>query len=113
MAEMPTRIKVGPYVYEVSRDEAWLRAQEHSRSGGLRGATDHQALRIVVGPDLAPGMQRQTLWHEVKHAVLEAMTMSHDKRTDEDWIARSAPSELAVLRNNPGLVAFLTDGDDG
>lgn len=104
---MPKTIRVGPYVYDVATDEAWLRQQEHSRSGGLRGATDHQQLRIVVGPDMALGMQRQTLWHEVKHAVIEAMTMSNDKRSDEDWISRTAPGELAVLRNNPDLVAFL------
>lgn len=104
---LPTTLKVGPYVYAVSTDEPWIRQQEHDRNGGLRGCTDHQALRIAIGPELAPGMQRQTLWHEVKHAVIECMTMSHDKRNDEDWIARTAPMELAVLRDNPDLVAFL------
>lgn len=108
---MPTRIRVGPYVYAVIQDQAALRAEEHGRNGGLRGYTDHQALVINVGPDMAVGMQRQTLWHEVKHAVIDSMTMSHDKRTDEDWIGRTTPSELAVLRDNPDLVAYLTAED--
>lgn len=110
-AAMPKTVKIGPYVYTVSRDEAALRQHEHNRNGGVRGCTDHQALTIFVGPDLAPGMQRQTLWHEVKHAIVDSMTMSFDKRTDEDWIGRTSPSELAVLRANPDLVAFLLAED--
>jgi hypothetical protein len=111
MVALPTQVTVGPYVYVVSTDEAWIRKQEHDRNGGVRGCTDHQALHIAVGPDLAPGMMRQTLWHEVKHAIVESMTMSHDRRTDEDWIGRTAPGELAVLRNNPDLVAYLMAED--
>jgi hypothetical protein len=52
--------------------------------------------------------KRDTLLHEVMHAV------DHEMDTDmkEEQIRRMATGLLAVLRQNPALVAFLT-ADNG
>lgn len=111
MTTLPSNIKVGPHVYTVTGDETTVRAEEHALNDKLRGWTDHQKLLIGVDPKLALGMQRQTLWHEVKHAVADLPSSDNVKRTEEEWISRTAQMEVAVLRDNPELVAFLTSED--
>ena len=108
---LPTTVKVGPYIYSVSTNESELRREETNGRVHLRGCTDSQHLKIMIDATLAVGMQRQTLWHEVKHAIVDVLTMSNDKRSDEDWIARTAPMELAVMRENPSLLAFMLGED--
>jgi hypothetical protein len=111
MTEMPTRIKVGPYVYAVFADTAKLQAHEREKKAGYSGYTDHQLMEIVIDPSDAPCHSRETLWHEVKHAVVHLFG-EYGKLDDETHIRRTAPMELAVLRDNPGLVAFLTAADE-
>lgn len=108
MRPLPETIKVGPYVYSVSRDESKLRQFEHERNGQYSGRSDHEKLEIQVDPNGAPAYQRETLWHEVKHCVLRLSGFS-GKAGEEEMICRSSPLELAVLRDNPDLVEFLTD----
>lgn len=104
----PTSIKIGPFVYTVSTDEAGLRRQEHAAKGACSGATSHPKLEIHIDPNDAPGQQRDTLWHEVKHAILNISGFD-GKATEEEFIQRTSALELAALRDNPELVAYLTD----
>src|SRR4051812_5185029 len=100
MSVIPTTIKVGPYVYTVSQDVATLQAYEREKKGGYSGFTDHSKMLIVVGPDEHISSQRETLWHEAKHAVVHLFG-EYGKMDDETHIRRMAPMELAVLRENP------------
>jgi hypothetical protein len=110
---MPKTVRVGPYTYTVSQDVATLQAHEREKSGAFSGYTDHSKLLIVIGPDEAPDAQRETMWHEVKHAVHHLFHNSRDEASsDEDHIRKMAPMELAVLRDNPTLVAYLLASDD-
>lgn len=109
---MPTRIRVGPYVYTVSQDVATLQAHEREKSGAFSGFTDHSRMLIVIGPDEAACAQRETMWHEVKHAVHNLYKNSGDTVDDETHIRKMAPMELAVLRDNPDLVAYLLASDN-
>lgn len=112
MANMPGAIKVGPFVYRVSQDVAKLQAHEREKGSGFSGFTDHCNLEIVIGPDEALGSQRETLWHEVKHAVHHLYGNSNETIDDETHIRKMAPMELAVLRENPLLVAYLLSAED-
>jgi hypothetical protein len=111
VTEMPARIKVGPYSYVVMQDAAKLQAWEREKKGAYSGYSDHQALEIVIGPDDALPVRRETLWHEVKHCVVNLFG-EYGKLDDETYIRRTAPMELAALRDNPDLMAFLTAEDD-
>lgn len=111
MTGMPERIKVGPFVYTISQDVATLQAHEREKGGGYAGYADHSRMLIVVDPTEAPCSQRETLWHEAKHAVHHLYANSGDKADDETHIRKMAPMELAVLRDNPDLVAYLVAED--
>lgn len=110
-APLPDRIRVGPYVYRVYADTARLQAHEREKKAGYSGYTDHQLMEIVIDPSDAPCHKRETLWHEVKHAVVNLFG-EYGKLDDEMHIRRTAPMELAVLRENPALVAYLLAEDD-
>lgn len=107
---IPSKVRVGPFVYTVSQDVKELQAHEREKSGGYAGFSDHSKLRIVVDATDAPDAQRETMWHEVKHAVHHLYANSGEKVDDETHIRKMAPMELAVLRDNPDLVAYLMDG---
>lgn len=108
---MPTRLRVGPYVYTVSQDVAKLQAHEREKKGAFSGYTDSSCLEIVIGPDEPVASQRETLWHEVKHAVIHLFG-EYGKMSDETYVRRTAPMELAVLRDNPALIAYLLAADE-
>lgn len=111
MADCPARVRVGPHVYRVVVDEARIRQFEHDQGGkSHKGYTDRWTCEIVLDPRQAPCQLRETLWHEIKHAVASLSRFDQDE--EEDMIARMAPWELLVLRDNPTLVAFLLEGDD-
>lgn len=107
---MPDRIRVGPFVYGVLQDVVKLQAHEREKKGAYSGYSDHSLMEIVIGPDEAACSQRETLWHEVKHCVVHLFG-EYGKMDDETYVRRTAPMELAVLRENPALVAYLLAED--
>lgn len=111
MTSMPERIRVGPFVYTIVQDVAKLQARERERRDAYSGYSDHAKMEIVIGPDEAACSQRETLWHEVKHCVVHLFG-EYGKMDDETYVRRTAPMELAVLRDNPALVRYLLAEDD-
>ena len=108
--EMPQRISVGPHSYVVVKDQAELDRKSIERQiVGPQGHHDPVALRILVTEQQAPGQQRDTLLHEVLHALTE-MTGLHNEWSEEKEeavVRRLTPALLDVLRRNPDLVEFL------
>src|SRR3712207_3499875 len=110
---MPSAIKVGPFRYRVLMDAQKLRASERKNGDAAdsqMGHVRHADLEIVIDPTVAPDQKAETLWHEVKHAIAN-LSAADGKFDEEQWIGRMSPMELAVLRENPVLVAFLTAED--
>ena len=105
---IPTSIKVGPYHYGVEFNESKIRELEHEREHSYSGYTDHTKLMIYLDPKMAEDQRAETLWHEVKHAVCKLFHWDR-KLTEEEAIRRTAPMELAVLRENPILAQCLLD----
>lgn len=104
---MPTAIKVGPYTYTVDQDPTKLRQHEHLLKAGLSGGTAHETTEIHIDPTSSESYKRETLWHEVKHAVCNLFGWGDEKK-EEEAIGMTSAMELAVLRDNPELVAYLT-----
>lgn len=110
---LPGHVQVGPYRYRVSTDAADLLKRVETKNGGSYGYFDPQHLLLVVDGRLPRDQQADTLWHEVKHACAETAGRTVDAcdatLTAEAMIEGSTPWELMVLRQNPELVAFLTN----
>ena len=112
MTPPPAYIDCGPYRYTVHFDAdalAAVKAEKPDRDGWI-GACDHRGNRILVDPSMAFDQQIVTLWHEVRHLIYYTSggVRVPAKPTQDDLIEQTEAVEVAVLRQNPGLVAFLT-----
>ncbi len=98
-------IRVGAHTYQLLSDAA----AKIILLGRLnRGETDSVALTIRVDPDMPSSAYAETLLHETLHAVWHQAGLQRLEVDEEDLITALAPTLLAVLRDNPALVATLT-----
>ena len=107
----PTTIKAGPYDYRVLYSQKRLdRYALISGDHGLGGYVSHDQCEIVVEPGLPATLQREILWHEVLHLVHQVAGLT-DRETvgAEEAVTLMGVHSLAILRDNPQLVAYLTE----
>lgn len=78
---------------------------------GADGQWHHNSALIELRDDINPTVQRDTLLHECLHGVLQAYGIKHamgwDDDVEEKVIRLLSPTLLALLRDNPSLVAYL------
>jgi hypothetical protein len=72
---------------------------------GDYGVCKHSATKITVHPEQTPDCMRDTLLHEVMHAIdIEMQTRMGERR-----VRLMATGLLQVLRHNKQFAAFLTE----
>lgn len=105
---LPTSVQVGGRVYSVSKCLNKLNAQRLASGSYMMGYTNNRTLEIVVDPEVAPMMRKETLLHEVLHAIADVSGLSQIDSPDEENFIESVDSTLLqVLRDNPALLAYL------
>lgn len=106
---MPRRVYVHPHTYSLAID----RDGRLDELEDLNGLCDFDRQRIWVKTPQTPGMERDTVLHEVLHAVFDQLDVKRrmkeevGKEFEEDVVYALAPRLLAVLKDNPGLVKYL------
>lgn len=109
----PTHIKVGAAVYRVrSSKKAWRRRLSKSgEAHTTRGATSVHKHTIWMDPSGAEALVRETLVHELLHALLDdsGCPITTDEENEETWIRALSPRLYAALVENPDLVAYLAE----
>jgi hypothetical protein len=118
-APRPTSVKVGIYEYVVLwiDDKEW-RGMDDTDNGHIG---DHHGpsarIRIRLVPDCHEQTFRETLWHEIMHAVWYQTDMNGNPVSvevvgevdqEETIIARSSYLFLQVLQDNPDVMAYLS-----
>lgn len=78
------------------------------------GETDSNNAEILLKKAQAPSVLRDTLVHELLHAVVYASgyfkVADLDRTSEENLVVTLSPWILAILRDNPDLVEYLTQG---
>lgn len=106
---IPKRVTVGPFGFTVTLDEnTCLRDSVNQGSDHIFGLMLPLEQKIVVNPRQGDDMKRDTLLHEVLHAIL--MGAGLDGETEERIVSTISPALLDTFRRNPELVAYLTSG---
>lgn len=114
---IPGSIRAGVVTYRVTTDSGeWLEIEHRTQTSGYYGHTEHHGAVIYLNPALGAEVMRLTLWHEVMHALAEVAMGSPDwtklgkskKDREESVIRHWEHPVVAVLRDNPELVAYLT-----
>lgn len=101
-SSMPKSVRVGPFTMRIQITDDIL----PDKLGQLK----ETQLRILIAPDQAPVMERDTVLHEVLHACFLTVNMRDavDFETEERVVMRLATVLLQVLRSNHQLVDYLT-----
>lgn len=107
---LPDTVHVHPFDYTVSTDRTELLERCLSEETDLLGHTDHKSLRILVDVGAEPAVCAETLLHEILHTLTVAtgLTAELDPDVEEGLVTRLTPRLLAVLRDNPAVIDYLT-----
>jgi hypothetical protein len=113
----PGHVRVGYRRYDVRWDAVQALRWDERHGDTYSGGSDHTDHTIHVRPAGAENYKREVLLHEVLHCVVDltgvgAVLDQADSDAHETVVDAVAPALLGVLRDNPGLVAYLTAPDD-
>lgn len=113
MASKPKQIEIGPLVWKVDYDPVKIKESGYAGGGGMFGVTFPSQLEICVDPDRPEQGIRETLLHEVLHAVIWTVGIdAGDDDEEEVLVAQLSTAILDVLRRNKALVRYLTALDE-
>lgn len=111
MSNLPQSLQIGPFLYRVYADIDKIKDAE-KESGSLFGVTSVGELEILLHPSSHDLVQRETLLHEVLHAVFHNVGLSErfGEKTEEQVVRSLSPALFDLLRRNPDLVSYLVGG---
>jgi len=107
----PKKVAVGHVVYDIRTEERL------SEITGTSGTCGQDVQTILIDDQLGPDQERETVLHELLHAIFYA-TSAHRlleelektaemKDLEENFIQPLASRLLELLRDNPDLVKYL------
>jgi len=100
-ATPPTTVAVGPHTYSVVLVPSGI-----LKDANRAGQCNVQGLVIAVDAAQARSQVADTLLHEITHALLEVIDLDED--VEERVALAMGPGLLALLRDNPALVRWVT-----
>lgn len=74
---------------------------------GVAGRCHGAEYRVSIAPGQHPLEERDTVLHELGHAVLRAQGREYAGRTEELYVQAFATGFLQLFRDNPKLVQYL------
>jgi hypothetical protein len=108
---LPTELKAGALTYRISDNRDEMLAACRNELADLLGHTDRRRCVILIEPDQADCQKRDTLLHETLHIVADLAGLADEwgAKKEETTVSRLSPVLLQVLRDNPKLLAYLTE----
>jgi hypothetical protein len=106
MTTPPRHVAIGRHVWTIDHD-----GTRRTADNGHRGATYAERLEIVVDATLPDSLLRDTVAHELLHALwdmADLVTEDLDPAQVERIVAHLAPRLVDMLADNPELVDYLT-----
>ncbi len=104
----PKSVQVGPHVYTITYEKGLVSATD-----GSSGATGADTQSILVDDQLGSTVERETVLHEVLHAVWTQtlLDLTLDDNQEEQVIWSLSPRLLDVIRSNRSLIYWLMSDD--
>lgn len=110
----PKSVKVGPYVYTITfvKEPDW--SADEADAGGVTRNESHR-IDIRLEPGCNEDSLRGILVHEILHVIFHVGSIGPTIRKisksdmEEFVVASTEPVLLAVLRDNPKVLAYLLD----
>lgn len=109
--KMPSKVKIGTQNWTVEERD---RKIDYALNEDAYGYTLHRESLIVIDSTVVPSRKRQTLIHELMHAVRYSMGSPVVPKNEDDpdiwehyFIGMYEEGLLALLRDNQGVVDYL------
>lgn len=103
----PKRVRVANVTYNIVIDEVELHKKIIDVDLHLYGYCEVEQANIYIKPGLAPDIERDTLCHELGHAVWSAVGLTEGKRKEEGYLCAFVPTYIDMLNRNPKLRKYL------
>ena len=100
----PTKVRIFGIDWAVVEDK---RSAEHGR---FYGKTVHGPAQILLEPEMSEGRRRQTVCHEIIHVISNEL-LDNTAELKEAQVRALGAGWYQVLRDNPGLVAWLMESE--
>lgn len=106
--KLPSKVKIGHHIYNLSRaKEVWIHTGPTTKQG-CYGIHDYTEQNIAIKNGLQPSVEKNTVIHELLHALLYQCHFDFEKGiTEEELVSRLSPVLTTLLIDNPKLVNYL------
>lgn len=98
---LPEYVKLGGQTWQ-------LRRTSIESDLNLFGRTKVRHSLIEIDNDQSPGQERDTVLHELLHAIASVIQVFADPGEEERAVSAISPWLLSLVRDNPELIAYLT-----
>lgn len=112
---IPDRLRIGHVQYGVTVSDRVIDRENTADHANYAGFSQASKQHIVLREDNPPDFQAETLLHEVLHQCLRVAGCDPDADAkagvgdvEERAVRSMAGPLLGALRDNPGLVSYLT-----
>lgn len=109
LAVIPKKVRVANVDYKIVVDAVQLHAKAIDIDLRIYGYCDVEQATIYIKPGLALGIERDTLSHELGHAVWSAVGLTEGKHKEEGFLCAFMPTYIDMLTRNPKLRKYLFD----
>jgi len=105
MKKIPNHAYVGPYTYNIELNDSVILDYEDD----VCGLCDSVKQDIWLRTGLGETFERETLLHELLHAMFDMTGLSHELgvEKEENIIRRLSPVLLDFLMSNPHILPYL------
>lgn len=112
----PTAVDILGHTYEIKWCEKEIMQEKADTGNECMGLTRNMQQEIVVDPSYHPQQQRDTLLHEMLHAiswcaVVDYVHAEDASQAEEHVVNQLAPHLLLVFKQNPAVFAWLSRED--
>lgn len=118
-AARPDAVKVGNHVYSIEWiDGAEWEARHYEENADATTHASLQSIVVLLHKGASESHYHEVVWHELTHAVWDSSMLTHTDLAghddpEETVIMHQTPLQVSVLKQNPGLVAWmLSDGTE-
>jgi hypothetical protein len=105
MRKFPTVVKIGGHEYRIIRKTKAEMKRDHE---GALGICDFDGLCIYICKGMRKTKAQEVLLHEIAHACTYPSLVAK-RHSDEEFVDGVADKLAAMLRDNPDVVAYLTE----
>jgi hypothetical protein len=110
---IPKKIAVSHSIIEIATDPRSIFSASKQENEVLFGRYDSHESKITIDGSGHPSVQRETLLHEILHAIIGHTNLSSEGGplsgdAEEAVIRAISPMLLDTLRRNPKLASYLT-----